>query len=256
MDRGRPALAHLLGLGDALSVDGKGTFTLDRVAKVEGERRAFISYRLEVTAVTLEDDNVEVEGTLGGSGTVERALGRGIDLENKLTGQARFAPRPAAKNTEPEYTLSGPMTFTSTERFVSPTERHAVLRKSAEEQDAAEPAAARERYERLSPSELSLDAESYSFMTTAGGGPPPSFLSPERAAKWEEENRGKPRTVELHGGYIGGLSCGGKPIELVSSELEGELLATKHFGKIKVGPGPDFYLTARQKAALKEYCAG
>ena len=254
-----PALARLFGMGDALSVTGKGTFTLDRVAKVEGERRAFISYRLEVTTVSLDLENTEVEASLGGSGTLQRSLDRGLDLENKMFGQARFATRASASRREPTYSLAGAMTLTSTERLVSPTERHAVLPQEAprtqEPAKTAKPAAARETYELLSPSELTLDVANSSFMTTVSGGPPPSFLSPERAAEWERNNRGRPQTVEIRAGSIDGLSCGSKPIELVSTELQGEYLATRRFGKLKVAVGPAFYVTPRQKAALKAYCA-
>ena len=123
-------LARLLDLRDAVSVAGNGTFTLDRVDPAGEDARAFISYRVEITAVILDDDQAEVEVKLAGKGTIQRSLGRGLDLENKLTGQVHFSSRPSA-NKELPFTLAGAVNLTSSERFVGPTERHPILRKTA-----------------------------------------------------------------------------------------------------------------------------
>ncbi|MDX2000596.1 MAG: hypothetical protein SF066_22985 [Thermoanaerobaculia bacterium] len=125
-------LTRLLG-SDYLSIRGSATFTLDRVADSGGERRAFLSYRLEATTKSLDDENQELESHLGGSGTIERSLDRGLDVNEHFSGQLRVVSHAVIERRKATITNAGTLKGEASERLVSASERHPTRLKGSPE---------------------------------------------------------------------------------------------------------------------------
>jgi len=124
-------LAALLGFGNALSADGKATFTLERVIEEEGERRAIVAYRLELTGKLLDENNSPAELRLGGSGTLKRSLRSYLDLSDHFTGQSHFAGSLAAEGRTMGITIAGAVTIESSERSITEAARAEVVRRGS-----------------------------------------------------------------------------------------------------------------------------
>jgi hypothetical protein len=133
-------LAAIMGLERALSADGKATFTLDRVADEDGDRRAVVSYRLELHASILDDDNSPVDFKLGGSGNVRRSLTSYLDVSNRLTGQMVSEGTRLEAGRRVRVTVAGPTEMTGSQKLITPDVRAAVVRHARADRVAAAPA--------------------------------------------------------------------------------------------------------------------
>jgi hypothetical protein len=165
-------LAALLGLDRALSVDGKATFTLDRVADEDGDRRAVVSYRLEIRGSVLDDDKSPVDFKLGGSGVVRRSLTSYLDVSNRLTGQQYFEGTRVEEGKRARVTVAGPVEMTGSQTAIGDGDRAAVVRQARTERLASKPAAAPARP--APPSPPANASPWYSGPTSSATAGPPS----------------------------------------------------------------------------------
>lgn len=141
-----PALAKLTGDLNALSFDGKATYTLDRVIGDESDRIALISYRIELRVKWLHDGQVPIELSQGGNGQIRRSLKNYVTLSDRRTGQEQYAATVHQDGHTTVRTEAGAYEVVKSQRIVSASNRAAVVRRG-QETPAAVPAPSPARVE-------------------------------------------------------------------------------------------------------------
>jgi hypothetical protein len=136
-------LAALFSLERALSADGKATYTLDRVVDEDGDRRAIVSYRLELRASILDDDNSPVDFKFGGSGSIHRSLTSYLDVSHRFSGQQVLEGTRLEGGRRAQVTVAGALEMTGSQKLIAPDARAAVVRRARAERVASKPAAPR-----------------------------------------------------------------------------------------------------------------
>ncbi|HEX4961682.1 MAG TPA: hypothetical protein VF173_12635 [Thermoanaerobaculia bacterium] len=123
-------LAMLQGYGDALAADGKATYTLDKVIQEAGERRALISYRLELKVRFLDDNQVPTDLNLGGSGKIRRSLKTYLDISDQFTGQLQAAATVTENGRKSNLTETGPIEVSDSQQIITPASRAEVVHRA------------------------------------------------------------------------------------------------------------------------------
>ncbi len=129
-------LARLFGFGDALSADGKATYTLEKVIQEAGERRAVISYRLELRVRSLDDDQSPVDLSIGGSGKIHRSLKSYLNVSDHFSGQQQTTGSATDNGRKANATEAGAFEVNESQRLIAPTARVAVVRRGQETPEA------------------------------------------------------------------------------------------------------------------------
>lgn len=111
----------------AYPADGKATFTLDQVLEDGGDRRAVISYRLELRGQMLDDQGVPMDFSLEGNGTIHRSLGSFLDVWRQFSGQQRMEVTRTEGGQEMRVTSGGLIQVESTQEVVSAALRAGIV---------------------------------------------------------------------------------------------------------------------------------
>lgn len=136
-----PRLARLLGHANALSAEGKAAFTLERVGEQAGQPVAFITYRVEMKVEFLDENQVPIEYSMGGSGEIQRSLETHLDLSNRRLGQQHWAASVPAEGGTSRRTDAGAFEMLESQRIVSSGDRARIARRG-DEPPTPKPAAA------------------------------------------------------------------------------------------------------------------
>ncbi|HEV7503689.1 MAG TPA: hypothetical protein VGS07_02130 [Thermoanaerobaculia bacterium] len=123
-------LAALFGFADALSADGKVTYTLKKVIQEAGVRRAVISYRLELKVRSLNDDQAPVDFSIGGSGTIHRSLTTYLDISDHFSGQQQTVGSGTENGHKASFTEAGAIEVNESERLIAAEDRAEVVRRA------------------------------------------------------------------------------------------------------------------------------
>jgi len=132
-------LAMLLGFGNTLSAEGKGTFTLDRVSEEAGDLLAVISSHLELR-IKLLAGTTPLDYSLGANGTIRRSLRRSIDVSSRVSGSYLISG--TVEGSQTKRTDGGPIEVVVAERIVTPATRAAIVHRgsaTAQEESATAP---------------------------------------------------------------------------------------------------------------------